>query len=61
VAELHRESIGLCGDWVAAERPGCCGVETAWLSGLNAAGRVLRGLRREVRVQQGLFAAADRE
>lgn len=61
VAELHRESIGLCGDWVAAERAGCCGVETAWLSGLNAAGRVLRGLRREVRVQQGLFAAADGE
>jgi photolyase PhrII len=66
VSGLQADSIGICGDWVGAEqnqggkRDGCCGVEIAWLSGINAAGRVLRGLRREVRVQQRvLFETAD--
>lgn len=55
--ELHRAALGICGDWVKSEQGGggCCGVEAAWLSGINAAGRVLRGLRRENQVQQGLF------
>ena len=64
---LQGDFLGICGDWVGLEqnqggqRGGCCGVETGWLSGINAAGRVIRGLRREVRVEQrGLFdAAAD--
>ncbi|MFM7056670.1 MAG: FAD-dependent oxidoreductase [Planctomycetota bacterium] len=72
VADLQAESLGICGDWLAPEqgigtglgrgagRGGCCGVETAWLSGINAAGRVLRGLRREVRAgQRHLFGDAD--
>jgi len=67
VADLHAESLGVCGDWLAAEpgagrtagQGGCCGVETAWLSGINAAGRVLRGLQREVkRSQRDLFEGA---
>lgn len=66
VSGLEADSIGICGDWVGAEqnpggnRNGCCGVERAWLSGINAAGRVLRGLRREVKVQQRvLFETAE--
>lgn len=55
---MHAAGLGLCGDWLSSEQPGCCGVETAWLSGINAAGRVLRGLRREVRVQRGLWDPA---
>jgi photolyase PhrII len=55
--DLQEDGLGICGDWVTSEqeRCGCCGVETAWLSGINAAGRVLRGLRRENQIQQGLF------
>jgi photolyase PhrII len=55
VQDLHGVGIGLCGDWLVSEEPGCCGVETAWQSGVNAAGRVLRGLRREIRVQRALW------
>lgn len=55
IQELHAAGIGLSGDWLVSEEPGCCGVETAWQSGVNAAGRVLRGLRREVRVQRALW------
>jgi len=61
--ELHEAALGICGDWVTSDQDGggCCGVETAWLSGINAAGRVLRGLRRENQVQQGLFEVPGEE
>ena len=56
--ELQSAGLGVAGDWLVSEQRGCCGVETAWLSGVNAAGRVLRGLQREIRVQRALWEPA---
>jgi predicted NAD/FAD-dependent oxidoreductase len=53
--DLANQGLFLCGDGITDGIRACCGVEAAFLSGINAAGRVLGGLRREQKIQRGLW------
>ncbi len=52
---LADQGVFLCGDGIVEDQQACCGVEAAFLSGINAAGRVLGGLRKEQKIQRGLW------
>jgi hypothetical protein len=52
---LADQGVFLCGDGIVEDQQACCGVEAAFLSGINAAGRVLGGQRKEQKIQRGLW------
>ena len=57
-AELHRlgtQGLQLCGDWTMDVGRSSCAVETAWLSGQAAAGRILCSLQLVKRRQRDLL------
>jgi photolyase PhrII len=51
--------LQLCGDWVLADGRSSCAVESAWLSGQAAAGRILCGLQQLKRRQRDLLWDVD--
>jgi photolyase PhrII len=53
--DLERQGLVLCGDGLFDTPTACCGVEAAFLSGVAAAGSVLRGLQCEPVRQRTLW------
>jgi hypothetical protein len=53
--DLERQGLVLCGDGLFDNPTACCGVEAAFLSGVAAAGSILRGLTSEPVRQRTLW------